>query len=149
MDEKSGTTVLIVEDEGLIALEMMEFLSHEGYHVLEPAASGEEAVERCCNSPQPDLILMDIHLAGKIDGIEATRRIREHYPVPVIILTAADDNQTVKRIREVTPRGYLIKPATRQELLTMISLVLESCPRQEKMGMSAGMHDNRSRQTDQ
>ena len=129
MNSHPGAVVLIVEDEGLIALEMMEFLTREGYRVPEPVSSGEEAVERCRGPRLPDLILMDITLAGKIDGIEAARRIREQFMVPVIILTAREDDRTVKRIRELAPEGYLVKPASREELLAAISLVFESLAR--------------------
>jgi len=121
---------MIVEDEGLIALEMMEFLVRKGYRITEPVSSGEEAVERCGGALLPDLILMDITLSGKIDGIEAARRIRERHRIPVIILTAREDDRTVKRIRELRPEGYLVKPSGREELLAAISLVLGSRDRQ-------------------
>lgn len=130
MHKKPETLILIVEDEGLIALEMMEFLAREGYRVLEPVSTGEDAIERCGDNPRPDLILMDVHLAGEIDGIEATHRIREKYPIPVLILTACDNGITGARMKDLAPDGYLVKPATRMELLSAISLVLESHPRQ-------------------
>jgi CheY-like chemotaxis protein len=75
--DKSGTVILIVEDEGLIALHLMEFPEWEGYRVPEPLYRGEEAVERCGDHPRPDLILMGVSLSGLIDGIVATSRIRE------------------------------------------------------------------------
>ena len=126
MNDRSGTVILIVEDEGLIALEMMEFLMREGFQVLEPVPSGEEAIERCGQNPRPNLILMDVHLMGKIDGIDAARKIREQYSVPVIILTACTDGITGMRLKELAPEGYLVKPSTREELLGAISLVLQS-----------------------
>ena len=126
MNEKLKTVILIVEDEGLIALEMMEFLMQEGYRVLDPVPTGEEAVEQCMNYPRPDLILMDLILAGAIDGIEAARRIRDRFPIPVIILTACDNGRTGERLKELAPEGYLVKPSTREELLAAISLVVES-----------------------
>ena len=126
MKDKSDTVILIVEDEGLIALEMMEFLTLEGYRVLDPVFSGEEAIERCSNSPGPDLILMDVLLLGRIDGIEAAHRIRERFPIPVIILTACEHGKIGIRLKELAPEGYLVKPSTREELLAAISLVLQS-----------------------
>jgi DNA-binding response OmpR family regulator len=136
VNDRSETAILIVEDEGLIALEMMEFLAREGYRVLEPVPTGEEAVDRCGDYPRPGLILMDVHLAGKIDGIEATRRIRERYPIPVIILTACDDGITGTRMRDLAPEGYLVKPASCREIIAAISLVLQSVSRKgsEKTG---------------
>ena len=126
MTSTPGATILIVEDEGLIALDMMEFLKRKGYRVLEPVPTGEEAVERCRSLPRPDIVLMDVHLAGKIDGIEAARRIREENPVPVIILTACDDSTTGRRLNDLAPDGHLVKPSTPEGLLAAISLVLEA-----------------------
>jgi CheY-like chemotaxis protein len=119
-------TILIVEDEGLIALHMMEFLVREGYQVLEPVSSGEEAVERCGDHPRPDLIMMDVSLSGLIDGIVATNRIRERYQIPVIILTAHCDDKTGKMIKDLVPEGYLVKPSIPEDILGTISLVLQS-----------------------
>ncbi|HUH78339.1 MAG TPA: response regulator [Methanoregula sp.] len=149
MKEKPGKVILIAEDEGLIALEMMEFLEREGYRVPAPVPSGEEAVAWCRANPSPDLILMDVTLAGKIDGIEAARRIREHHWVPVIILTARDDDRTVRRIRELAPQGYLVKPASRGELLACISLILGSCGRQGSGKAGAGAYGDSRGQTGQ
>ena len=126
MKDKSDTVILIVEDEGLIALHMMEFLEREGYRVLEPVSSGEEAVERCGDLPRPDLILMDVSLSGLIDGIVATGRIRERYQIPVIILTAHCDDKTGKMIKDLVPEGYLVKPSTPEDILGTVSLVLQS-----------------------
>jgi DNA-binding response OmpR family regulator len=126
VSRKSETALLIVEDEGLVALEMMEFLTREGYRVFEPVPTGEEAIDRCGTSPRPDLVLMDVHLAGKIDGIDAARRIRDRFPIPVIIITACDDNRTGVRLKDLAPESYLVKPFTSTELLAALSLVLQS-----------------------
>ena len=125
-----GPLILIVEDEGLIVLEMMEFLEREGYRAPEPVPTGEEAIVRCGSNPRPDLILMDVHLAGEIDGIEAARRIRELNPVPVIIMTACEDGRTGARLKELAPEGYLVKPATHKDILAAVKLVLGSRARQ-------------------
>jgi DNA-binding NarL/FixJ family response regulator len=116
--------VLIEEDEGLIALEMMESLTRKGYRVPEPVPTGEEAVERCRSLPRPDIVLMDVHLAGSIDGIDAARKIKEESPIPVIILTACDDGMIGRRMKDLAPDGYLIKPSTPEGLIAAISLVL-------------------------
>lgn len=129
-------SLLIVEDEGLIAFEMMEFLAREGYCVLDPVSSGEEAIKRCSNSPSPDLILMDVVLPGRIDGIEAARRIRNRFQVPVIILTACEDGKMGIRLKELAPEGYLVKPSPREDLLAAISLVLQS--QERKNSVKAG-----------
>ena len=129
MKQTPGPLILIVEDEGLIVLEMMEFLAREGYTVPEPVSTGEEAVERCGESPRPDLVLMDVHLAGEIDGIEAARRIRGLNPVPVIIMTACEDGRTGARLKELAPEGYFVKPATHKDILAAVKLVLGSVDR--------------------
>ncbi len=126
MNQRSEPVILIVEDEGLIALEMMEFLAKNGYRVIEPVPTGEEAVQRCGENPRPHLVLMDVHLAGKIDGIEAAHRIREQYPIPVIILTACDDGSTGRRLKELAPEGHLVKPSTPEKLLAAISQVIDA-----------------------
>jgi CheY-like chemotaxis protein len=124
--DKSETVILIVEDEGIIAIHLMEFLEREGYQVPEPVSSGEEAVERCGNHPRPDLIMMDVSLSGLIDGIVATNRIRERYQIPVIILTANSDDKTGKMIQDLVPEGYLVKPSTPADILGTVSQVLQS-----------------------
>ena len=136
MNQKAVPAILIVEDEGLIALEMMEFLARQGYRVIEPVPTGEEAVKRCGDDPRPDLVLMDVHLAGKIDGLEAMRRIHEQFSIPVIILTACDNGVIGRRMNELVPEGHLVKPATSEALLATISLILDSQARQgsEKTG---------------
>jgi CheY-like chemotaxis protein len=138
VDRESTPAILIVEDDGLIALDTMEILEKEGYRVLDPVAGGEEAVERCEQFPLPDLILMDVRLAGKISGIEAARRIRGRHPVPVIILTACNDDRTSEKLKDLTPEGYLVKLFSREELLPVISLVLGSHARNNGLKTAGG-----------
>jgi CheY-like chemotaxis protein len=127
-EPETKPAILIVEDEGIIAFEMMEFLSRQGYRVLDPVTTGEEAVVRCGKLPRPDLVLMDLILAGKMDGIEAIRRIRAHFPIPVIVLTASEENRagTNTPIRDLAPDGYLVKPLAHEDLLAAISRALPS-----------------------
>ena len=109
--------ILIVEDEGLIALHLMEILTNAGYRVLEPVASGEEALRHLEERPPPDLILMDITLDGNLDGIETTRQIRKRHAIPVLFLTAHSNSQIISRAEEVSPCGYIIKPVMEKDLL--------------------------------
>jgi CheY-like chemotaxis protein len=120
----SDTTILIVEDEGLIALHIMEILSRAGYRFPDPVSSGEEALELLERSLHPDLILMDIGLAGKIDGIETTRRIKKRFDIPVIFLTAYSNQNRIAEAEEVSPDGYLIKPFMEKDLLCALGKVL-------------------------
>ncbi len=79
--------ILLVEDSRLTAMVVAEFLNKNGYET-ETAVTGEEAVQKACGSFPPDLILMDIELAGEMDGIDAARRIIKSRDIPVVFLTA-------------------------------------------------------------
>jgi CheY-like chemotaxis protein len=116
----SAGTIFVVEDEGLIALHLMELLSNEGFTVPVPVATGEDLLEELATLAPPDLILMDIGLAGKIDGIETARRVRKQYDIPVIFLTAYSDQNRVKEAQEITPYGYLLKPVMRRDLIIAV-----------------------------
>jgi len=118
--------ILVVEDEGLIALHLMEILTNAGYRVLEPVASGEEALRQLGNSPRPDLILMDITLDGSLDGIETTRKIRKMCTIPVIFLTAHSNSLIISRAKEVSPCGYIVKPVMEKDLLEHVERALNA-----------------------
>lgn len=114
--------ILVVEDEEITALDIKFRLEKLGYCVPETVRSGELAVQKACTI-QPDLILMDIVLDGKMDGIEAAETLME-LDIPVIYLTAYADAETVKRARKTSPYGYLIKPFEEAELYTTIEMAL-------------------------
>ena len=120
----TGEIILIVEDEGLIALHLSELLEKAGYHVSAPAYSGEMVLRELGTSPLPDLVLMDIALAGSLDGIETARQIRQQYPIPVIFLTAYSNQNRIDEAQKVSPFGYLKKPVLEDELLGAISRAL-------------------------
>lgn len=119
----TGESILIVEDEGFIALQIKELLETNGYRVLGTVAYGEDAVKLAEKNP-PDLICMDIELMGKIDGIEAARRIHQHADIPIIYLTAYSDNQRLARAKETVPYSYIVKPFNERELLATVDMVL-------------------------
>jgi len=119
-------SILIVEDEGLIALHLMETLINAGYRVFEPVATGEEVFKLLEVSPQPDLILMDITLDGILDGIETARLIMQQYQIPVIFLTAHSNGSVVTKAKEVSPQGYILKPVLVEDLLQNIERVFGS-----------------------
>ena len=106
----NAVRVLLVEDDALIALAMEMQLKREGYSVCSRVATGEDAIVSA-QSKAPDIILMDIRLAGNIDGVEASCKIREFSDVPIIFLTGYQDPATEKRAQAVNPLAYLIKPA--------------------------------------
>ena len=100
-------TVLIVEDEALITFQIMEILTGAGYDVIDTVLSGEEAVEKIGMEPSLDLILMDIGLLGKLTGLETAKAIREQSEVPIVFITAYEDEKTVAGIQDI-PRSCII-----------------------------------------
>ena len=124
----TGETILIVEDEGLIALHLTEMLENAGYRVADPVYSGEMALLALEKSPGPDLILMDIGLAGSLDGIETARQIKRLHTVPLIFVTAYFSESTLARMREVAPEGVIIKPFDDTDLLFLVRKALGSRP---------------------
>jgi CheY-like chemotaxis protein len=116
-------SILIVEDDGLIALHLQELLRNSGYNVPNPAASGEEAIEYVRTSPLPDLILMDITLDGKLNGIETARQIRKISDIPVIFLSAHSDMMLLTR-EEEAPTGFIAKPFNRVDVVQTVEKML-------------------------
>lgn len=115
--------VLIAEDEALIAEELSDRLKNMGLSIAGVAASGEDAVS-LAQRTRPDLILMDIRLRGRIDGIEAAGAIRTDFDVPLIYLTAHSDDATIARATRTEPSAYLIKPFAERDLRIAIELAL-------------------------
>ena len=105
-------TILIVEDEGLVAEDLAGKLRRLGYEVAGIAPEGEQAVA-IARRIRPDLVLMDISLGGPMDGIQAAEAIRRQFDVPVIYLTAHSDPGTLARAKITDPYGYILKPFER------------------------------------
>jgi CheY-like chemotaxis protein len=114
---------MIVEDIWLIANDLKESLGKLGYTVTAIVSSGEDAVKKA-GEEMPDLILMDIVLSGRMDGIEAAEKIRSATDIPVIYLTAYSDETKLGRAKVTEPFGYLIKPVNDRELHTTIEMAL-------------------------
>ena len=123
MPEVTARSVLVVEDQGIIAEDIAMSLERLGYLVSGKARSAEEAV-RAVEKAKPDLVLMDIQLRGAVDGIEATRQIKERCDIPVIYLTSHSDEGTLARAKETSPHGYLLKPFHERDLRTAIEVAL-------------------------
>ncbi|MCC5919715.1 MAG: response regulator [Cyclobacteriaceae bacterium] len=113
--------IVIVEDERVTALLLQQSLEDLGFHVLEVFSNGEEAVE-AIDDLDVDLILMDIFLEGKLDGIEASRVISKKSIVPIIYLTANSDKATLDRAKLTTPFGYLLKPFHENDLRVTLEM---------------------------
>jgi two-component system, cell cycle sensor histidine kinase and response regulator CckA len=115
--------VVIAEDESLIAEELRTRLQRMGLDVSCTVASAEDALDAVART-SPDLVLMDIQLKGRMDGIEAAGRIRQRFHVPVIYLTAHSDAATIARAKVTEPFGYLLKPFDERDLRVTIELAL-------------------------
>jgi diguanylate cyclase (GGDEF)-like protein/PAS domain S-box-containing protein len=114
---------MLVEDERIVAFDLKRQLQGFGYQVGCVVASGEQAIHRAATE-KPDLVLMDIHLEGRMDGIEAAAEIRARHRIPVVFLTAYAEDDTLSRALDSRPFGYLIKPCEGRELHATIQMAL-------------------------
>jgi PAS domain S-box-containing protein len=114
-------SILIVEDESIVASDIKETLVSFGYPVKGTKRSGETALEAIALD-RPDLVLMDIHLAGKLDGVETAVEIQKRFSIPVIYLTAFADKDLLERARLTGPYGYILKPFEERELHSVIEM---------------------------
>lgn len=119
----SPASIFIVEDELIEAEDIRETLEKQGYLVAGATRSGEAVLESL-KTIHPDLVLMDIHLAGALDGIDTAEQIRSLYHVPVIFLTAYADETTLGRAKFTEPYGYVLKPFDERELRSAIEMAL-------------------------
>lgn len=110
-----STKILLVENEGIVAEDLRRSLGRLGYDITTIASSGEEAV-RLAAEYQPDLVLMDIGLAGTMDGIEAAHQIGAYQNIPVMYLTAHSDGTTMEPAKSTDAIGCLIKPLVVNDL---------------------------------
>ena len=121
-----GLRVVIVEDELLVAWHLESLVRDQHHEVCALVPDGEGAIEQT-GDLDADLVLMDIRLAGRMDGIEAARRIRESHGTPVIFITAHGDPETRKHIERVVPGApVLAKPVTGDKLRDAIATVRRS-----------------------
>ena len=115
--------ILIVEDEEGLALHLAFLLERMNFIPLDPVSYAEEAVA-CAGEQKPSLVLMDINLAGSMDGIEAARLIRDQFNIPVIFLSGMSEDDTVESAQSSEPYGYLVKPVKETDLRIAIEMAL-------------------------
>jgi PAS domain S-box-containing protein len=115
--------ILVAEDEVIVAKNIETRLNRSGYVVSAIALSGQEAVQQASET-RPDLVLMDVKLAGEMDGIEAAEQIRVRFGIPVVYLTAYADEETLQRAKMTEPFGYVLKPFKAEELCSAIEVAL-------------------------
>lgn len=121
--EAGSARLLIVEDDGIVAMDLRRSLESLGYQVVDTIRKGDWAV-KAVREHGPDLVLMDIRLAGSVDGVEAGEEIGQELGVPVVYLTAYADDDTRARVHETGPYGYLVKPYTNRDLQTAVEVAL-------------------------
>ena len=129
-------SVLIVEDEAIVAQDLRQTLAEQGFDAFAVAASAEEAIATAA-SKRPDVVLMDIRIKGRTDGIAAAQELRERFGTPIIFLTAHADARTLARAKSTEPSGYLLKPVKSSELKVSIELALHKRGSQQRLERTA------------
>jgi CheY-like chemotaxis protein len=119
-----GASVLIVEDDDILARVEDWRLKSLGYIVSGRAASGAEAMESVMNR-KPDVVLMDINIRGTMDGIETAQMIKKGYNIPVVYMSSHPDDATVERAKATKPEGFIVKPFHDTDLRIAIELALD------------------------
>lgn len=125
--------IVIVEDAVMVALHIKRSLETVGYEIPASFESGEETLKYLSENELPSLILMDVSLAGDLDGIKTAEKIKELYNVPVIYLTAISDKTTIERAKTTQPFGYVIKPFNERELHTNIAMAIHKSEVETKL----------------
>ena len=123
-DRSKSISVLIVEDEALVASYIEEVLAESGFCVAAVAASGPEALSLAAES-RPSVALVDIRLTGPIDGIELACQLRRRFAVPAIFLTGLIDADTTERARAAEPLGFLPKPFLPSQVFNVLQRALD------------------------
>ena len=125
------TSILIVEDDFIVAKVVEKSLIELGYAIAGMVSSGPEAIT-AVQETKPDLVLMDINLMGDMDGITAAQKIQTNRKIPVVFLTAFSDQKTFSRALETAPYGYIIKPFQINTLATTIQVALKKFSQEEQ-----------------
>ena len=123
-DRSKPISILIVEDEALVASYIEEVLGESGFDVAGIAASAPEALSLAAES-DPDLALVDIRLTGPIDGIELACQLRTKFAVPAIFLSGLIDPETTERAQAAHPLGFLAKPFLPSQVFNAIQRALD------------------------
>lgn len=117
------SNILVVDDEAIIAMQLEERLNAMGYTVAGIAASGEDAIEKA-RELNPDLVLMDIVMPGRLNGIDAAKTIADEMNIPVVFVTSFADDATIAKAKLVGPYGYIVKPFNELEIKAGIEVAL-------------------------
>ncbi|HUW68969.1 MAG TPA: ATP-binding protein [bacterium] len=123
MIDSPATSILIVEDEAIVALDLRYRMEAFGYSICGIAATGDDAIS-LARSTHPDIVFMDIQLKGAMDGIEAAERIGVESGIPIVFVTAFTDEATLLRVKSAAPYGYIIKPYDEREIRIVLELAI-------------------------
>ncbi|WP_116105948.1 response regulator transcription factor [Lewinella sp. IMCC34191] len=121
--KEAAPRILIVEDEVIVATEIEHTLRNLGYRIAGRTGNGDDALDLLAGR-DIDLALLDINIKGSRDGIDLARIIRQRYNFPFVYLTAYCDRDTLDKVKETMPYGYIVKPFNREELLASVELAL-------------------------
>lgn len=132
MDKPS---ILIVEDDTIVSLDIYDILACSGYHVYEPVSSGESALAKIVNN-RPDVILMDIAIQGKLDGISTAMTIQERFNIPVIFMTTCSDDGIAEQAEAAELFGYILKPFNIETLHSTIKIAFNKYLKEERIQYS-------------
>lgn len=121
--ESSAVRILLVEDERLVALSLTGQLEKLGHQVVGQAAAARAAIEKA-GALRPDLVIMDIHLEGELDGVDAAAEIRRQFQIPVIYLTAYSNPEILDRAKLTEPVGYILKPYEERDLHVVVEMAI-------------------------
>lgn len=114
-----------VEDDPFISKLISIALQELGYSVLKPARTFSEAL-RLVEKEKPDLLILDINIKGKKDGIDVAEMVNRDYKIPFIFLTANKESETIQRAKRMKPAAYLLKPFTKEDLYSSIEIALHN-----------------------
>lgn len=131
----TAASILIVEDDRVVARDIAQQLAEEGYRIVATVASGEEAL-RIAREQSPSLVLMDLRIEGEQDGIEVAAAMRDEMHIPVVFLTAYADRETVRRATLTEPFGYLVKPFEDSQLRSVVQMALYKYAAEQRLRQS-------------
>lgn len=130
--------ILVVEDESITALDIQRTLQDMGYDVPCTVASGEEAIEKTREN-KPDLVLMDIILAGQMNGIEAAEQIRSRFNIPVVYVSASADKEMLEKAKKTESIELILKPFDEEQLKNAIESALNKSKHNKRANHSLSL----------
>lgn len=134
-------TILVVEDESIVAKDIQNTLIKLGYNVPATASSAVTAFDKL-DEVKPDLVFLDIKLKGDTDGIQIAEKIKTEYGIPVIFLTSYVDKSTLDRAKVTEPYGYLIKPFNESDLQSTVEMALYKSKKDQELRINKNLYAN-------